>query len=414
MSKRLYVGIDVSNAKLDVSFLDDEERTVRPLATYRNDPDGWVELRAAIVSAASLCGKRPRVVCGMESTGNMHKRVEQALRGEKRRKLEVHVLNPRAIKHFSKALLKDAKTDRIDSHQIAQFLVRMKDEPVVPPPEGLEELRELTRSRRKLIEERTTAKNRLHKLLRYHLPGYRSVLGKSLNRGLLVVLQKMPSPHLIQAQSPEQIAAIRKGARHLVGDAFARKLLKLAAQAPSQQLRKGTQWLLRSTAQRVLELTDQLTELDAVIEETLDELFPDQVLTSIPGLGKVSAAAILAEIGDIRRFDSKTRFIGYCGLYPIVWQSGEAKRRYRMTFKGNKMLKMTLLVASAAARQYNPVIAAFYERKRRGGKSTKAAGGAIARKLAEIVFTLLLRGEPWSPEKAVCAVDKAQVMAEAA
>jgi len=128
----------------------------------------------------------------------------------------------------------------------------------------------------------------------------------------------------------------------------------------------------------------------------------------------VSAAAILAEVGDIRRFANSTQFVGYCGLYPIVWESGETRRRYRMTFKGNRMLKMTLLVASAAARQYNPVIATFYERLRRRGKSKKAAGGAIARKMAALVFTLLARNEPWSADKASRGMQKAAAMLEAA
>jgi hypothetical protein len=84
-----------------------------------------------------------------------------------------------------------------------------------------------------------------------------------------------------------------------------------------------------------------------------------------------------------------------------------------MTSKGNRMLKMTLLVASAAARQHNPVIAAFYERLRSRGKSTKAAGGAIARKLAELIYVMLVRNEPWSAEKAMAGLAKSHEMTEA-
>jgi len=168
--------------------------------------------------------------------------------------------------------------------------------------------------------------------------------------------------------------------------------------------------LIRTTAQRVLELTDQLAEFDKAISEMLHDVFPDEVLTSIPGVGAVSAAAIMAEVGDVSRFKSKTEFVGYCGLYPIVWESGQAKRRYRMTRNGNRMLKMTLLIASAAARQYNPSIGFYYERLRKRGKSKRAAGGAIARKLAEIVFTLLARQETWCEEEALRGLQKAKVM----
>ncbi len=411
----LYVGLDVSNAKIDASFVDCEGRIVRQPSTYSNDPEGWTALRAAIVSATALVGSKVRVVCGMESTSNMHKRLEQALRAEKRRQMEVHVLNPRAVKHFGKALLKDAKTDRLDSHLIGLFLVRMKPEVQAVQPELLEELKEATRTRRRLVEERTDYKNRLHKLLRYHLPGYRKVLGiRTFPKRLLVVLAELGSPQLLAERSVEELAAMRYGARHRVGEAFAEKLHSLAAAAPCAELPKVTRMLVETTARRILDLDALLVEMDRGICELLERVLPEQVLTSIPGIGAVSAAAILAEVGDIARFETKTDFVGYCGLYPIVWESGEVKRRYRMTYKGNRMLKMTLLVASAAARQYNPVIGSFYERLRARGKSKKAAGGAIARKLAELVFTLLVRKEPWSAEKALYGLQKAAAMVKAA
>jgi len=411
--RELYVGIDVASRKVDVCFIDKEARTVRPRASYDNDPQGWTELRVAIVSASSLCGTRPRIVCGMEATGNMHKRLEEALRKEKRRTLEVHVLHPRAVKHFARALNTSAKTDRIDAEVIAQFLLRLQPQEKAAPLEGLEELREVTRMRRKLIEERTTFKNRLHKLLRYHFPGYKKLVGKRVSTRLLVILESMPSPDLMLAHRTDQIAQIKHGAHHVIGTTFSEHLRQLATQAPATSLRKSTRLLLQSTAKRVRELTTHIAELDGIIEELLDEVFPNEVLTSIPGLGKVSTAAILAEVGDISRFTTKGQFVGYCGLYPIVWQSGEATRRYRMTFKGNRMLKMTLLVASAAARQYNPIVATYYERLRKQGKSTKAAGGAIARKLAVIVYALLVSHQPWSNEKAHRGLCKGQAMAEA-
>ena len=406
----MYVGIDVSNLTLAVDFLDQHGRSVRPRATYTNDPEGWTALRTAIVSAAQLLGPGARVVCGMEATANMHKRLEQALRAETRRTLEVHVLNPRSVKHFAKALLKDAKTDRLDSHLIALYLLRMQPQAQAPTSQLFEEFRGATRTRRRFVEERTQAKNRLHKLLRYNLPGYRTLLGRSLSKGLLVVLSQFQSPQAILDCPVEQLAAIRYGTRHRVGTTLAQKLHHLAAQAPQAALSRVSRLEVRITSRRIIELQEIIAEMDEAIAELLDSLFPNQVLTSIPGLGGVSAAAILAEVIDIRRFPTKAQFIGYCGLYPIVWESGEAKRFYRMSFKGNRMLKMTLLVASAAARQYNPTIAIFYERLRRRGKSKKAAGGAIARKLAELDFTLLRREELWSPEEAMKGIAKSEAM----
>ncbi len=346
--------------KLDVSFLNGQARTARPWASYANDPQGWSALKTAIVAGASLLGSRTRIVCGMESTANMHKRLEQALRAETRRKIEVHVLNPRTVKHFAKALLKDAKTDRLDSQLIARFLVSMRPQPDFVFPDQFEELKESTRTRRRLVEERTDHKNRLHKLLRYHFPGYRRRLGiRQLPMRLLVLLADRPSPHLLLEPSPRELARTRYATRHRVGLGFAEKLHALAVQAPRLQLPKVTCMLIAAEARRILELNALLTEVDRAIDELLQTLYPNQTLTSIPGLGQVSAAAIIAEVGDVARFQTKTHFVGYCGLYPIVRESGTFKKREFMTYKGNRMLKMTLLIASAAARQYNPILASF-------------------------------------------------------
>ncbi len=412
----LYVGIDVSNAKLDVAFLGADERPLRRPDVYANDPDGWTALEKAIIETASSIGPAARVVCGMESTANMHKRLAQRLRRVQGLEIEVHVLNPFAVKHFGKAMLKDSKTDRIDSHLIAQFVLRMKQVPTRAPSELIEELRSGTRTRRSLVEERTRQLNRLHGQLRYYLPGYKKALEiKEIPKRLLVLLVAMPSPHEILCRSLQDLATIRYGkSNRRVGVVFAEKLLTLAARAPSLELPILTRTLIRTTAQRILDLDDLLLEIEREIAKLIDVVFPDQLLTTIPGVGKVTAASVLAEVGDLSRFKNKKAFIGYCGLYPIVWESGDAKRRYRMTRKGNRMLKMCLLLASGSARQYNPAIAAFYARLKARGKTKRAAGGAAARKLAEIVFAVLVSGEPWSAEKATASIQKAEAMAEVA
>lgn len=410
LGSTVYVGVDVARDTLEAAFLTEEARTAHANIEVANTPVGWASLCTIIVEVVCSLGREARAVCGMESTSNMHMRLEEALRAEQRCPIEVHTLNPRAVKNFGKALLRDAKTDRLDSQLIALFLLRMRPAPTQAMPENFEAFREATRTRRRLIECRTEEKNRLHKMLRYHFPGYRGILGRTLPKRLLIVLAAHPSPNALLACSIDALADIRYGRGHRVGPDYAEGLHTLAAQAPQSSLPQVTRLLLRRTAERILQLESDLAELDAAIEQMLTELFPDQILTSIPGIGAVSAAAILAEVGDIGRFDDVTAFVGYCGLYPVVWESGRVKRRYRMTRKGNRMLKMTLLVASASARQYNPVIAAYYKRLRDRGKSKRAAGGAIARKLATLVFTLLQRNELWSDSTAQEGLDKARTM----
>ena len=81
-----------------------------------------------------------------------------------------------------------------------------------------------------------------------------------------------------------------------------------------------------------------------------------------------------------------------------------------MTRQGNRWLKTALLVVSAAVRRHNTRLAGFYDRLRNAGKSAKAAGGALAAKLAHICWALMTKNEPWSSEIAEQATLKAQAM----
>ncbi len=411
----LSVGVDVSKAKLDASFLDSDGRMVHGLTTVPNTPPGWDELKALIASVARQLGEEVRVLCTMESTSYMHRGVAAALRDIPDCAVDVYVANPRSTNYFAKALLRDCKTDHKDSVQLAEYGLRMRPQSQEPLSSQVEQARDVTRTRRRLVEERTSYVNRTHKFLGCYYPGYEQVLGtKHLAKGLLVVLSQYPTPRQILEAGVETLAKLRTGPRHYVGAKMAQKLVRLAEQAPVQELSEAVALVIVGTVRHILELDTLIKQLDRAIEKLLEEVYPDDTLTTIPGIGPVTAASILAEVGDIRRFPSKRQFVGYCGLYPTVWQSGQSKRYYRMTHKGNRMLKMALLVASASARQYNPVIRAYYERLRARGKSKKAAGGAVARKLAELVYTLLSRGEKWSEEKALKGLAKAEQMAASA
>ncbi len=237
-------------------------------------------------------------------------------------------------------------------------------------------------------------------------------MSKHFGGRTLVALKACPSPYDARRRGASRIAQLRNCDGRRIGGVFAERFLAVAKEVPSQQLPMMVRISIQDAAARIFQLNSLLGRLDAAIAEELEGVFPDNVLLSIPGLGPVSAASILAEIGDIRRFPNKEVFIGYCGLYPIAWESGNTKLRFGMTRKGNRTLKLSLLLASGSARQCNPFLRHFYTRLRERGKSAKAAGGAVARKLAEIVWVTLTRNEPWSEEIALRGIAKSELMTQ--
>ena len=410
--KVLCVGIDVSSRSLQVAYCDGAGTPVGRVQSFPNDALGVASLCRAVASTARTMGRQVGVIAAVESTGDFHRLAARALSEQTRLPVEVHVLNPREVKWFRKLELKDSKTDRVDAELIARFLAKIRPQPRAPMPQAFEALQDATRTRRRCIEERTALKNRLHRLLRTHFPGYRQALGAKFSVRTLVVLAACPSPHDLLRRGVSRLAELRNCDGKRIGPAFAQKVIALAKAALVRSLPAMARLSLQDAAARILQLNRFLHGMDAAIAQELDELFPNNVLLSVPGLGPVSVASILAEVGDIRRFPDKETFVGYCGLYPVAWESGDTRLRFRMTRKGNRMLKMTLLVASAAARQYNPAIRQFYARLRARGKGKKAAGGAIARKLAEIVWAVLTSNQPWSEEIALRGIARGEEMAE--
>jgi len=398
MCNKIFIGVDVSEATLEVAFLRGDGTPVRPNQTFPNIPGGHRDIKGAVIAAARLIGRKTKIIVGMESTANFHKNLELVLIDNKPQNIEVHVINPRCTKNFRKMNLKVFKTDKSDAQLIALYLAKIQPKPNAHDIEGQEELKELTRLRRSYIEESTKFKNRLRKLLRRYFPEYKQYLGKQISVKMLVAFSKFGEPDEILKKNINSIANTKTAFRHKIGTDFSFALTQLAKQAPNRRPNKGVVIAIKLTAQRILDIMTQIKLFEKLIEQTLNDYFPGHKLHSVPGLGSISIASIIAEVGDINRFDSVDKFIGYTGLYPVVWESGEMKVRFKMTNKGNKMLKMTFLIASAPARKFNPVIRFFYDRLRANGKSKKAAGGAVARKLAVIVFTLLYKNEEWNPE----------------
>jgi transposase len=412
MKKQLTVGVDVAEAKFDIAFRNPNGQPVRQDASFDNSPEGIRDFIGCCIASASLIGKRAKIIVGMESTSNFHKNLANALYASSR-KIEVHIINPLAVKQFKKMHLKVYKTDKLDAHMIALYLIKMTPKPSFQSLPGQEELKELTRLRRSFQEETTKFKNRLRRLLRIHFPGYKRLLGSKISMKFLIAFSNFASPDKILAQEINDIANFKVSCRHKIGISFASKLIKLAKKAPVQSIPDATAMVINWTAQRLLQLKEQIETLDKEIVSMLEVYFPEHNLHSVPGIGPISIATIIAEVGDVKRFSSPEKFIGYVGLYPVVWESGQMKARFQMTRKGNKSLKMAFLVASAAARRFNPVIRNMYDRLRSSGKSKKAAGGAVSRKLACIVYAILYSNEAWDPRKAMAGMEKSQQMAEA-
>jgi transposase len=246
------------------------------------------------------------------------------------------------------------KTDAIDTWVLAE-LARLGLVPEIwlPDPQVRGE-RERARFRLHLVKHRSALKNRIHAILFQH---------------------GIPNP--------------------------ASDLFGAGGRTRLQRLRLPEPWA--STVAASLALIDSLDEQIAVCERELRTLGADHrympLLITCPGIGWVLAFTIASEIGDISRFPSARKLVGYTGLCPRVDQSGERDRRGPLRKNGPHHLRWALVEAAHTAYRhplYRPILERH--RARLGTKrGTKIAAIDVARKLTEAIWHMLTRDQPFAP-----------------
>ncbi len=381
----VFVGIDVSSRKFDVAFAKADGSPARPQLTLPNEPSGFASLKAEI----GRLGVRALVGC--ESTGCYHRALLDAVGDDQ----DVVELNPLTIKRFVELQLRWSTTDRTDANSIAQYLRTFRPRPQPLTAQVRRELQLAVRQRRRRVEERSRKLLRLRRILTELIPGFGRAFTRATPLWLVAVVAAFPDAAQLRRADAAAIAQLRTAGGGRVQEAAVARLQQLC-EASNARWGTMTSILLEDLAQAITDDYRAVARLDVAIEQVVAEHLDEdtfRVLLSIPGAGPLTVATIIAEVGSITRFPTVDHFIGYCGLYPASKHSGEGVRRSRMVRKGNRVLRTQILLASTSARRYNPVVAAFYDKKKAEQKSNKCAGGAAARKFAAILYGVMKSGQ---------------------
>lgn len=149
-------------------------------------------------------------------------------------------------------------------------------------------------------------------------------------------------------------------------------------------------------------LNQQIEQIENDIDDHIDRhpnLKNDaELIETIPGLGRTTAAKILGHVGDVRRFENAKALAAYIGVTPRQRQSGSSVRgRTMMSRMGNPRLRAALFLPSLVARRHNPLLRQFGARLEASGLSKMAVAGAIMRKLVHLVYGVVRSGKPFDP-----------------
>jgi transposase len=407
---KLFVGIDVSSEKLDVCFLDSEDQILLE-KSLTNNIVGASTIKEYILHFNELI-PYDRIIVGMEATSVYSFHPATFLDQDKDLKIlnvEVVVMNPKAIHRF-KGLFEEDKTDQIDAYRIADFLRFDRFNTSILKEEQYMALQRLTRSRYQLICQMTEMKQHFLENLYYKCNTLTKEVDTSVfGSTMMDLLTDSLSLDQIADMSLEDLAALlqHKGrGRFSNPDRLAKSLAK--AIRDSYRLGKVMQdsvdVVLASYAMMIKTIKSQIKTLDQSIQNLIVTLPESQSLLSIPGIGPVYAAGILAELGQIERFENEAKIAKYAGLYWKRKQSGNFEsERTVMTRTGNHYLRYYLVEAAGSVMRNEPVYREYYLKKYHEVPKYqhKRALVLTARKLIRMVDVLLRNHQLYAPERSV-------------
>lgn len=205
----------------------------------------------------------------------------------------------------------------------------------------------------------------------------------------------------LRAWQPEPLAIRRlKALVHRLKD------LQELEQIEQNRLEVVHEAQVKASIESVLEhLRQQITETLKAIEQHFDDnddlRGKRDLLVSIDGIAGRTAALLLAELGDVQRFDSSRAVTAFAGLNPRLQESGKLKGHVRISRMGSARLRAGLYMPAIVSMSHNPAIRAMVERMKAKGKAGKQIVCAAMRKLLCIAYGVLKSGEPFNPSLAI-------------
>ena len=213
----------------------------------------------------------------------------------------------------------------------------------------------------------------------------------------MAVLRHFPTPAcLLTAPEAELVSLLKQHSRGRLGKDRVRQLRQAASRSVGSTLAgQAYATVLPDLITGYQALNERVATFTARIEAELTTT--EQTLTTIPGVGTVLAATILAEIGDVTRFPSSDHLVAYAGLAVGESQSGQGAIRRFLSRRGLPQLRAAFFQAALAAVRFDPHLGAYYRRRVESGLPRRQAIIAVARKLVRITYALLKSGAPYQP-----------------
>jgi len=381
-----YVGIDVGSETHVVAAVDEQREVVLAPRSVKESREGYDELLAAI-------GEPKDVLVVMEATGHYwcNLSLELLARG-----YSVARVNPARTRFAAASDLERTKTDAVDALGIARFAAEKRLQASALPDEKMRQLRELVRWRQRVRDELWDKVRELHRQVDLVFPEFTTYvkgLGSELATALL---KKYPTAQAWREVPLRKLAKLCYDDVHRVGPELGQKLKGAAERSVGRHAGEVYEDQVRTLCGDIARLRQRLRDLESKMKDAVDQHELGPLLRSIRGLGDLTVAALLGEVGDPALYRDAGALLAYVGSVPGLRQSGKRQgMRAGISRIGNARLRAALWMPVLSAVRSNPWLKAFYEGLVARGKPRKVALVAAMNKLLRAIYAVARNRRPF-------------------
>lgn len=395
------VGFDTARYGHHVSFLRSDRQPAAQAFSFAESPAGYAQLRRAFDQLQQKFGE-VHFSIRIDAAGQYAANLERFLRSLPWEKT-ISVGQPKQNRDYRNVHFPKRKADAVDSQACARFAIVEQPGPTPETPPEFARLHELAAALESQTKQTTRLVNQLHNRLARVFPELATNVPSLSASWVLRLLEKYPSPAKIAGAHLTSLSSIP----HMTSDK-AQKIQAAARQTVASLQGAVIEGLIRQSVQAIRHSQKATAELKDLLQEAYDELpsGPHRQIETIAGIGKQTAAALVAKIISIDRFAGPESVVNYFGIFPEENTSGVDKSgrpvpagTMVMSRKGNDLVRRCLWNAAKSAVLHNPVIRALYLRQRAQGKRGDVALGHCMRKLLHLAFAVWKTDRPFDASR---------------
>jgi len=396
----LVVGIDIGKETHYARAFDYRGIELARLLKFSNTDQGFQRLEQWM---RDICKQQEKteIIAGFEPTGHYWFTLGDHL---KRQGYKLAIVNPFHVKRTKE--LDDnspTKNDRKDPKTIAMLVKDGRYREVYIPDDIYQELREAVSERERLQEQLTSIYNRVVRWLDIRFPEFTTVFKDWRRNAALITLRSFPTPEKVVKMGVDAIIETWRKQMKRASLKRAERLVKAASRSVGRTSGKVAS---EASLQNLLAEYDlycqQYDKLEQLMQELLMQVPNADKLLDIKGVGLITAATFVGEVGDISRFQDPRQIQKLAGLNLVENSSGKHKGKTTISRRGRRRLRHSLFFSMIAMLGKNREFRLLHQRNlmRENNPLNKMQSIiALCGKLIRVFFAILTKGVDYSPEK---------------